>query len=100
MSLWHSPHVADSVKKSDGIVPPTLVCADDGKNGFDGPPPSCSIEIGAVAGLTIRSAGDGCVRAYHAVAAGNARANANAALKAGANHAGLAIFARQAYGTS
>jgi hypothetical protein len=46
MSLWHSPQSLESMKKSDGIVPPTFVFADDGQNGDFGPCPSACMLIG------------------------------------------------------
>src|SRR5438477_10905932 len=54
MSVWHRPHIALVMKKSAGIVPPTLVPADEGKNGLVGPPPSPSIASGGSIGFTIR----------------------------------------------
>ena len=44
------------MKKLDGIVPPTFVLADEGKNGLAGPPPSPSIVRGGSIGFTIRCA--------------------------------------------
>ncbi len=61
MSLWHSPHVFESMKKFAGMIPPTLVFADDGKNGELGPPPSPCIDSGGTDGFTIRSSGFGWV---------------------------------------
>src|SRR5919106_5035180 len=82
MSLWHSPQVAESMKKLDGIMPPTFVLADDGKNGERGPPPSSCMEAGTTSGLVMRSFGFGCVRRHSAAPAGRstriARAAANA----------------------
>jgi hypothetical protein len=49
----------ESMKKFDGIVPPTLVAADDGQNGDFGPPPSSSIDTGTTFGLLMRSCGLG-----------------------------------------
>src|SRR6266566_9121544 len=54
MSLWQRPHVALVMKKFDGIVPPTFVRADEGKNGLEGPSPSPSIVGGGSSGLTMR----------------------------------------------
>src|SRR6266568_520336 len=79
MSLWHSPQRAESMKKFDGMMPPTFVFAEDGKNGDFGPPPSPSIVTGAVSGLTIRSAGDRCVFAYPIAATGRTSAKTAAA---------------------
>ena len=39
------------MKKFDGMMPPVLVCADDGQNGDFGPPPSSSMEAGATSGF-------------------------------------------------
>ena len=47
------------MKKFDGMMPPTLVFADDGKNGDFGPPPSSSMEVGTTSGLRMRSLGLG-----------------------------------------
>ena len=41
------------MKKFDGMMPPTFVFADDGKNGDSGPPPSPCIVSGGLVGLTI-----------------------------------------------
>src|SRR5690349_12405429 len=41
------------MKKFDGMVPPTFVFAEEGKNGLRGPAPSSVIAIGAAVGLTI-----------------------------------------------
>ena len=51
--------VSESMKKFDGMMPPTLVFADEGKNGEPGPPPSPSMDAGADDGLTMRSFGFG-----------------------------------------
>jgi hypothetical protein len=59
MSLWHSPQTFESMKKFAGMIPPTFVFADDGKNGELGPPPSPSIDSGGSVGLTMRSFGSG-----------------------------------------
>src|SRR6266545_947527 len=32
MSLWHWPQASESMKKFDGIMPPTLVLAEEGKS--------------------------------------------------------------------
>ncbi len=42
------------MKKFDGMMPPTLVWAEAGKNGDFGPPPSPSIASGGLAGFTMR----------------------------------------------
>src|SRR5262245_15041660 len=77
MSLWHSPQVSESMKKLAGMMPPTLVFADDGKKGELGPPPSPAIDTGAVAGLAMRAQRTGCVRAYSATANGSRSASAD-----------------------
>jgi hypothetical protein len=41
------------------MVPPTLVRADEGKNGDEGPAPSSSMVEGALSGFTMRSDGEG-----------------------------------------
>ena len=53
------PHVSESMKKFDGMMPPTLVFADEGKNGELGPPPSSFMDAGVTDGLTMRSFGFG-----------------------------------------
>ena len=52
-------------------MPPTLVFADDGKNGELGPPPSSCIESGAIDGLTMRSLGFGLAARPHHRCGGN-----------------------------
>jgi hypothetical protein len=47
------------MKKFEGIMPPTLVLADDGKNGDCGPPPSWFMDAGTIKGFRIRSSGFG-----------------------------------------
>jgi hypothetical protein len=42
------------MKKFDGIVPPTFVPAEEGKNGDLGPPPSPSMVSGGRAGFAMR----------------------------------------------
>src|SRR6059036_1738832 len=42
------------MKKLAGMIPPTLVRADEGKNGVCEPPPSSSIRAGTRLGLSIR----------------------------------------------
>src|SRR5215831_19730905 len=78
MSLWHSPHAAESMKKFAGMMPPTFVCAEDGKNGECGPPPSADIESGAVDGFTMRAPGDGCALEYSVTPIGNTTSHAAA----------------------
>src|SRR5436305_12882234 len=78
MSLWHSPQVSESMKKFDGMMPPTFVFAADGKKGDDGPPPSPAIDSGAVDGFAIRVDGAGWVRAYSATPNGSASATIDA----------------------
>src|SRR6185503_17651246 len=56
MSLWHRSHVLLVMKKFAGMIPFTLVFADEGKNGLDGPAPSPSMLRAGDAGFTIRSA--------------------------------------------
>src|SRR5512140_276618 len=99
MSLWHSPHRAESMKKFDGMIPPTFVFADEGKNGDAGPPPSPSIVTGALSGLTMRAAGEGCDFAYPSAASGRTSANADAAWKPRPNRRACAParIARTAY---
>src|SRR5262245_42843545 len=53
MSLWQLAHVWLVMKKFDGIVWPTFVFDDEGKNGLFGPAPSPSMLSGGVSGLTI-----------------------------------------------
>src|SRR5437016_915274 len=101
MSLWHSPQVAESMKKFDGMMPPTFVFADEGKNGERGPPPSSAIDTGAVAGLAMRVQRAGFVRAYNVTANGSASASADAAANPTAHVRGRprAANARRADGT-
>ena len=47
------------MKKFDGMMPPTLVPAAEGKNGDFGPPPSSFIEVGTTSGLRMRLSGLG-----------------------------------------
>src|SRR5690349_12167082 len=54
MSLWQLAHVWLVMKKFDGIVWPTLVFDDDGKNGLFRPAPSASMLSGGLSGFTIR----------------------------------------------
>src|SRR5215467_5155184 len=67
------------MKKLDGMMPPTLVFADEGKNGDLGPPPSSSIDTGVLRGLTIRSVGFGWLVTHARTPAGNAATNSVAA---------------------
>src|SRR3954469_6181577 len=60
MSRWHLPQLSLVMKKADGIVPLTLVLAEEGKNGLPGPAPSPFIDAGAVEGLTMRCAARHC----------------------------------------
>src|SRR5438270_5235205 len=57
MSLWHSPQAAESMKKLEGMMPPTVVFADEGKNGDFGPPPSSSVDAGTTRGFWMRATG-------------------------------------------
>mgnify|MGYP000632656551 CR=1 FL=1 len=59
------------MKKFDGMMPPTFVFADEGKNGDDGPPPSCAIDIGGTVGLTMRLRGSGWRSAHSAAPSGS-----------------------------
>ena len=45
------------MKKSEGMVPPTLVRADDGQKGDFGPSPSSFMEAGTTCGFRMRSGG-------------------------------------------
>jgi hypothetical protein len=54
MSLWHSPHALESMKKLDGMMSLVFVLAEDGKNGDCGPGPSSSMEVGTISGFLIR----------------------------------------------
>ena len=47
------------MKKFDGMMPPTFVLADEGKNGDFGPPPSSSMTVGTTNWLTMWSDGLG-----------------------------------------
>jgi len=53
--FMHSPQTSESMKKFDGMIPPTLVLAEEGKNLELGPPPSSCIVAGTWRGLRIRS---------------------------------------------
>src|ERR1039458_2518463 len=64
MSLWHAPQASESIKKFDGMMPPVLVCADEGANGEGAPAPSWSMEPGATSGFWMRSFGLGRVLWY------------------------------------
>ena len=54
MSLWQRPHASLVRKKSAGMMPSTLVFADDGKKGLSGPAPSSCMVAGGSVGLTMR----------------------------------------------
>ena len=54
MSLWQRPHTWLVMKKFAGMMPPTLVSADEGKNGFCGPAPSPSMFSGGRRGFAMR----------------------------------------------
>src|SRR5262245_10132749 len=54
MSRWQRPHVSLVMKKVAGMIPLTLVFADEGKKGLFGPAPSSAIVVGGVTGFTIR----------------------------------------------
>src|ERR1700710_3323732 len=82
MSLWHSPQALESMKKFDGMMPPTLVFADDGKKGDFGPPPSPSMEVGTISGLTMRSLGFGFALRQSAMAPGSATSSTAATANA------------------
>src|SRR5436309_13973118 len=56
MSRWHRPQLSLVMKKVAGMVPLTLVFADEGKNGPLAPAPSSSIVVGGVAGFWMRYA--------------------------------------------
>src|SRR5512144_64600 len=56
MSLWQRAHVSLVMKKFDGMIPPTFVFADEGKNGLRAPAPSSSMREGTSSGFTIRPA--------------------------------------------
>src|SRR5580765_3002194 len=85
MSLWHSPHFSESMKKFDGMIPPTLVFADEGKNGDCGPPPSPAIVTGGFIGLTIRCVAGGYIFMYWCAASGNTSAKTAATCSATPN---------------
>src|SRR6516165_4450539 len=67
------------MKKFDGMIPPTFVFADEGKNGDFGPPPSLFMLTGALAGLTILASDGGCALASANTPTGRISANAAAA---------------------
>jgi hypothetical protein len=52
--LWHRPQLSLVIKNVAGMMPRTLVSADDGKNGLSGPAPSSCMLCGGVSGLTMR----------------------------------------------
>ena len=67
------------MKKFEGMTPPVFVFADEGKNGDEGPPPSCAMLIGGTSGLTMRSFGLGCDFAHRAADTGSTTRNTVAA---------------------
>src|SRR4051812_49085832 len=73
------------MKKFEGMIPPTSVFADEGKNGDSGPPPSSFIDIGAVAGLAIRDHRAGYAWAYSFAVTGRTTASVAAATPANAH---------------
>ena len=66
------------MKKLAGMMPPTLVLAEEGKNGDCGPPPSSCGDAGALVGLRIRSFGLGKALRYTKVDAGSITISASA----------------------
>src|SRR5215813_11226098 len=70
MSLWHRPHSRLVMKNVEGIIPPTLVSADEGKKGLPGPPPSACMLSGGISGLTILLRSRAEYRLYAADATG------------------------------
>ena len=54
MSVWHRPQLSLVMKKLAGMIPRTLVSADDGKKGLEGPRPSSFIDAGTTVGFSIR----------------------------------------------
>src|SRR3954469_1337539 len=85
MALWHWRQALESLKKFDGMMPPTLVFADEGKNGDLGPPPSSCIEVGTTSGLTMRALGSGFALRQSAIAPGKATSSTAAATNAWRN---------------
>src|SRR3954466_8179050 len=85
MSWWHSPQAAESMKKFDGMIPPTLVAAEEGKKGDFGPPPSSVMEVGTIRGLRMWSSGFGLALRYSLVATGKRTSSTTAAAKAWRN---------------
>src|SRR5260370_176721 len=53
MSFGNRPHSWLVMKKLDGITPPTLVSAEEGKKGLPGPPPSACMLRGGISGFMI-----------------------------------------------
>src|SRR6187397_2255673 len=100
MSLWHSPQRAESMKKFDGMMPPTFVFADEGKNGDPGPPPSFSMDSGTSSGLRMRSIERGLVLRKAPTPSGKmgTRHVATAATQANARSRALARTKRPKYG--
>src|SRR5947209_8810552 len=97
MSLWHSPHNFESMKKFDGMVRLTFVLADDGQNGDLGPAPSSSMEAGTYSGLRMRALGSGQMRCDQATPSGSRMAAPKVTTKARRYLGGVA---RRRYGTS
>src|SRR5438445_256099 len=61
------------MKKLEGMMPPTVVLAEEGKNGDCGPPPSSVIARGALSGFRMRSSDEGKLFRYIANDAGSTR---------------------------
>src|SRR5437868_2683339 len=74
MSLWHSAHSFESMKKFEGMVAPVFVLDDEGQKGDFGPAPSSLIETGTRMGLVIRALGSGWTRSTTAARTGSRRA--------------------------
>src|SRR5271155_5703053 len=56
MSAWQRSQASDFMKYWEGMLPPSLVCAELGKNFPLGPSPSPSMVSGGISGLEIRFA--------------------------------------------
>jgi hypothetical protein len=54
--VWQRPQLSLVMKKFAGMMPRTLVSADDGKKGLFGPPPSSSMLAGTIVGFSILNA--------------------------------------------
>src|ERR1700730_15074097 len=54
MSAWQRWQASDCMKYLPGILPPSLVCAELGKNLPCGPSPSPSMEAGGIKGVGMR----------------------------------------------